>query len=320
MAQGDLSALQQRIIGALQVDGRATWRKIAQVLDEHERTVARQGSELLASKAIAVAALRMRESSVIMRLACTPGTARLACESLAQRADTTFSYMVTGVGDVVAEVICEANALNELLTLQVPSTPGLISCSTYPVLKYFRTIRGWRIGVLTAAEELALHTELTQDDTRQQGVREAAARLTENDELIIQALQRDGRASVEAVARQVRLSESTVSRRIDWLIRNSHLAIRTLVEPEALGLNTEALLWIHTAPHQVEALGAALARRPEVRYAAAVAGDCQLVADITVANPAQLYDFLSDPSWSKSMTHLQSTMVLQARKRGGQLL
>lgn len=84
-------------------------------------------------------------------------------------------------------------------------------------------------------------------------------------------------------------------------------------------LNTEALLWIHTAPNQVEAIGTALAKRPEVRYAA-VAGDCQLVADITVANPAQLYDFLSDSPWSKSMTHLQTTVVLQARKRGGQLL
>ena len=188
------------------------------------------------------------------------------------------------------------------------------------MLKYFRTIRGWRVGVLTPAEELAMATELTKDDTRQQGVREQNVRLTDNDELIAQALQRDGRASVEAIARQVRLSESTVSRRVDWLVRNSHLAIRTLVEPEALGLRTEALLWIHTAPNNIEALGTALAMRPEVRYAAAVAGDCQLVVDVTVANPAQLYQFLADTSWSKSMTHMQTTMIMQARKRGGQLL
>ncbi|MFJ6415375.1 Lrp/AsnC family transcriptional regulator [Paeniglutamicibacter sp. NPDC091659] len=320
MAEAGLSTLQRRIIGALQVDGRATWRKIAQVLDEHERTVARQGAELLAAGIITVAAIRTRESAVIMRLTCNPGTARLACESMAQRPDTSFSYLVTGVGDVVAEVVYEGNALNEILNLQLPSTPGLTSCATYPVLKYFRTIRGWRVGVLTAAEELAMGTELTKDDTRQQGVREQSLRLTENDELIAQALQRDGRASVEAIARQVRLSESTVSRRIDWLIRNSHLAIRTLVEPEALGLRTEALLWIHTAPNNVEALGTALAKRPEVRYAAAVAGDCQLVVDVTVANPAQLYQFLADASWSKSMTNMQTTMVMQARKRGGQLL
>ncbi|MGL3805654.1 Lrp/AsnC family transcriptional regulator [Paeniglutamicibacter sp. R2-26] len=325
MAQDGLTTLQRRIIGALQVDGRATWRKIAQVLDEHERTVARQGAEMLAAKTITVAAIRTRESAVIMRMTCNPGTARLACESMAQRQDTSFSYLVTGVGDVVSEVAYEGNELNEILNLQLPSTPGLTSCATYPVLKYFRTIRGWRVGVLTAAEELAMSTELTRDDTRQQGVREGnvregGGRLTENDELIAQALQRDGRASVEAIARQVRLSESTVSRRIDWLIRNSHLAIRTLVEPDALGLRTEALLWIHTAPNNVEALGTALAKRPEVRYAAAVAGDCQLVVDVTVANPAQLYQFLADSSWSTSMTNMQTTMVMQARKRGGQLI
>jgi DNA-binding Lrp family transcriptional regulator len=41
-----LDELDRRIVGALQIDGRASWRRIAEVLGEPERTIARRGSAL----------------------------------------------------------------------------------------------------------------------------------------------------------------------------------------------------------------------------------------------------------------------------------
>jgi hypothetical protein len=41
-----LDPRERRIVVALQLDGRSSWRRIAEVLDEPERTVARRGGEL----------------------------------------------------------------------------------------------------------------------------------------------------------------------------------------------------------------------------------------------------------------------------------
>lgn len=72
----ELGELEQRIVMALQVDGRATWRKIAKVLDEPERTVARHGAALLEDGKVNIAAIRHRAGAVIAALNCVPARFR----------------------------------------------------------------------------------------------------------------------------------------------------------------------------------------------------------------------------------------------------
>ncbi|MEU5837006.1 AsnC family transcriptional regulator [Streptomyces diacarni] len=309
----ELSTVQRRIIAALQVDGRATWRKIAAVLDLPERSVARHGAWLLENGLVTVAAIRHREHSLLIACTCAPGTGRIASESLSSRPDTSFSYQVTGREDLVVEMHYNGD-VTEVLSLELPATPGVSSIVVYPVLKYFKTIRGWRLGSLKPAEELALQKDPDVTSWRIQ------PNLNSKDEQIIDALHDDGRASFESIARRVAMSETSVARRIDWLLSTGQIAIRALVEPLAVGLPVEALLWVSTTPSQVEKLGQRLATRPEVRYAAAVAGDCQLVVDVTVANQAELYDFISHSAWGNSMLQVKASLVVSARKRGGRLI
>ena len=309
----EFNELERKIVIALQADGRATWRKIAQVFGEPERTVARYGQALLASSKISVAAIQHRTGSLVAAFTCAPGTVRVACEALAQRGDTSFSYMVTGQSDVVTELHYDGD-LAEILTMQLPATPGINALAVYPILKYFKTIRAWRAEPLPEAAERALRPasggELTEWSP--------SAGLTENDKLIIEVLRKDGRASVDAISRQVKMSESSVARRVDWLLRGEHISIRTLVEPALLGYPVEALLWVQTSPQSVEQLGQRLRLLPEVRYAAAVAGDAQLIVDVTVRTQKDLYRFISDTPWGQ-MVQLKTAMVLSARKRGGRL-
>lgn len=311
-----LNDLEQLIVAALQVDGRATWRKIATVLDHPERTVARHGVELLSSGMVTVAGIRRRSSSTLLRLECSPGTSRVAAEALAQRQDTTFSYLMTGGADAVAELMLDSAAVSGVLTTEIPATVGLVRALSYPVLKYFRTIRGWRSGLLTDRQVHALSSELTLD-RKETGVDEP---LNAQDEGIIKVLTEDGRSSIESIARRTGISETTAGRRLDWLLRNNRVTIRTLVEPGAINLPIEAFLWIKAAPSKVEKVGQALARRTEVRYAAAVAGDYQLVANVTLADSAALYAFITDPAWADDAYGIDSTILLQARKRGGRLI
>lgn len=309
-----LNKLQQRIVGALQVDGRATWRKVATVLGEPERTVARYGNELLASGELTVAAIRNQTGSVVSTFSCLPGAARLTVESLAQRLDTTYSYLTTGIADVVTEVHYDGEVA-DVLTLQLPATPGISKYTTYPVLKYFKTIRGWRAGVLTAAEENAMIGPYGTDRTNWIPNLE----LSETEVQIIEILKKDGRATVESIARQVGISETSASRRLDTLLAESQATIRTLVEPKLMGLPVEAQLWVETSPHLIEELGMKLAALPQVRYAAALAGDYQLLIDLTLPTQLDLYQFLTAPMWGEGQTRIRTAMVVRARKRGGRL-
>lgn len=311
-----LDHLDQRIVAALQVDGRASWRKIAVVLGEPERSVARRGTDLLTSGKVGVAALRTRTTYALMRLQCAPGTAHAAAEALAQRHDTTFSYVVTGEADCVAEVGVEKNRLGQVLGHEIPATIGVVRVASYPILKHFRTVRGWRAPVLTDREAKALQSPLTVDlDPAPDDLP-----LSQQDEAIVAALVHDGRAPAEAVARRAGVSETTATRRIDLLIRTGRLQIRAIVEPARLGLPVEALLWITTSPGDLQEVGRAMGALPEVRYAAAVAGRHQLVADVTVADPSALYDFMTSGAWAAKVHNVEATMLISPRKRGGVVL
>lgn len=309
-----LNPLQRRIVGALQVDGRATWRKIARVLGEPERSVARYGAALLESGSVTVAAIENRSGTIVATFSCTPGAARMTCESLAQRADTTYSYLITGPDDVVTELHYNGDPA-DVLTMQLPATPGLARYSTYPVLKYFKTIRGWRAGGLTEAEERALADPFGPDRTSWEHTEPPE----ETDQAIIDVLKADGRARLEFIARQVGLSESSVARRMERILGDTRATIRTLVEPGLMGLPVEAQLWVQTTPQLIDRLGTELATAPQVRYAAAIAGDYQLLVDVTMRNQGDLYRFISDSRWGESITRVRTAMVIGARKRGGRL-
>ena len=67
-----LDELDRRIVGALQVDGRASWRRIAEVLDAPFSTVNRRGTALLASGAVRVVALPRYSQTAIIEVTTVP--------------------------------------------------------------------------------------------------------------------------------------------------------------------------------------------------------------------------------------------------------
>lgn len=309
-----LTGLDLRIATALQVDPRASWRRIAQVLDAPERTVARRGQALLADGVVEVAAVRILAEAALVRVQCAPGAVRVAAESLAQRADTTFACAATGGADCVVELVCGPGRLRSVLVNEIPATVGMARAHTYPILRYFRTVREWTAGALTPEQRAALHPPPGPD---LEGMDPTYTEPSAVDALVAEALMADGRAGVEAVARRAGVSETTAARRISALIAERRLQIRALVEPADVGLPVEALLWITASPGRVDQLGRALAEDPRTRYAVAVAGDHQIVADVTCRTNQELYELVTGSDWVHLAGSVDATLVLHARKRGG---
>jgi Lrp/AsnC family transcriptional regulator for asnA, asnC and gidA len=308
--------LERQIVAALQLDPRCPWRKMAAVLGEAERTVARRGSQLLESGAVAVVGVRPRPAAVLVEMRCNPGTVRAAAQALAQRTDTTFVYTTTGTGDCVAEILTDPSHMGNVLSDELPSTIGLRDSTSYPVLRYFRTIRGWRPEVLSADRAAALRSGLTADS----GILEAPQELNRQDTELVEALCADGRMSFEALGRRAGVSEATARRRSDWLLANNQVHLRAVIEPAAFGLAVEALLWIRASPQHVEQLGKDLAELPLVRYAAAIAGDYQIIADVAVSDMSSLYRFITGSDWARYAAGVDVSILLDARKRGGRFM
>ncbi|MDR6639666.1 AsnC family transcriptional regulator [Paenarthrobacter nitroguajacolicus] len=309
-------ALERQIVAALQLDPRCPWRKMAAVLGEAERTVARRGSQLLESGAVAVVGIRPRPAVVLVEMRCLPGTVRAAANALSQRGDTTFVYTTTGTGDCVAEVLTEPARMGDVLSDELPSTIGLRDSTSYPVLRYFRTIRGWRPEVLPVDKAEALRSNLAQDS----GILVRQQQMSRQDNELIDALCADGRMSFEALGRRVGVSEATARRRSEWLLTNNQVHVRAIVEPASFGLAVEALLWIRASPQHVERVGKSLAELPTVRYAAAIAGNYQIMADVTVEDMSSLYRFITDSEWAQEATGVDVSILLDARKRGGRVM
>lgn len=311
-----MDELELRIVEALQIDGRASWRKIASALGENERTVARRGSDLLASAAVSVAAIHLSPVSLILRARCTPGTMQETAKALAARDDTSFVYAVTGQSDVVAEVLTTPEELGRLITTELPTTPGVVSLETYPALKFYRTIGGWRLGVLSEAEAAAMGASSASD----QFLLEPMAKLEPADALIVDCLRGDGRMGFEELSQRAGISESTARRRVEWLLSTRQIQIRALVEPRDVGLPVEALIWFRLSPQRTASVADALMGHREVRYASVIAGGYQLLVDVTVRSMNELHEFLSDADWIGDVDGVEISLIVDSHKRGGRLV
>ncbi|MCU1644125.1 MAG: AsnC family protein [Nocardia sp.] len=309
-----LDELDRRIVGALQIDGRAAWSRIAAVLGEPERTVARHGNRLLESGAVTVTALAPRGDAVLVRIRCTPGTAGVCGRTLAHRPDAVFSYVLTGSVDCVAEIICLPERVADLVLQERPGIPGLVESNTLPVLRYFRTVHEWQPALLTATEAAEL-TELPPLTPAPTGA--GAQRLGREERLIVRALAEDGRRTYDEIARIAGISEPTARRRVESLRRTGVVHIRAVVAPAALGLGVEALLWIRTQPSTVELVGRLLLESPYVRYAAVIMGDHQIVADVAVPDKLRLYELLTGADWVAHVESVETSMVIEVLKTSG---
>lgn len=310
-----LDEFDQRIVAALQVDGRASWRRIAGVLREPERTVARRGARLLSAGSVAVRGFALRGEMVVLRLNCAPSALRVAATSLARRPDTTFTYLMTGAADCTVEISCPAHRLAALVLDELPGTPGLVSSSTNPVLRYFRGVHEWQPGLLSA-DEVAAMTEFplvrtyTATPEQPRGPEER---------LLVRLLTEDGRRTNEELAVLARLSEPTVRRRIDAMRREGRLLVRAVVDPVLLGLPVEALLWMKMSPRFVDVVGEALLDSHFVRYAAATAGEYQLLVHVAITDTTALHEFITTAPWAEHVDMVETSMIVAAPKRTGVL-
>lgn len=130
------------------------------------------------------------------------------------------------------------------------------------------------------------------------------------DRAIVAALQRDGRASVSAIAADTHVSRAHAYQRIAKLRERGVITGYTVtVDPVAMGLRSSAYVTLKLRQHSWRALKQVLERIPEVQHVALVGGSFDVILLVRAADNEALRRVVFDvlqalPEVVDTQTHL----------------
>lgn len=287
--------LDLRLLCALELNGRASFSRLAAVLGASDQTVARRYRRLCSEGGLRVVAVRdaerLGQDQWTLRLRCVPDAALTIADALAKRPDTNWIGLASGGTEIVFGTRPRsAGDRDDLLLGKLPRTPRVLEIRAHQMLhRFYGGPTGWlgKFGVLRDDEIAALRPEPVPDA--------GPARIEPSDEPLLAVLERDGRAGYPELQRATGRSESAVKRRLAALLGSGAVYIDVEYHSEIFGFPTAAALWITTTPATLHAVGEALATHDQIAHAAATAGPSNLTATAVFRDTAELYAYLSGP-------------------------
>lgn len=298
-AHRSLSEEDMELVHALQINGRASFTEIADVLGISDQTAARRWSRLRSAGKLRVLGLtdprRLGNSVWLVRVRCTPDAASSLGKAMARRTDTTWVNLDSGGTEISCSVRTRSPGPEESPLLQkLPRTPQVVDLSAHCSLHVFF---GHDLGPINkrgplTAEQVAALTPPDTPDRASDAT--PPVPLDDSDRHLLDLLARDGRAATADLAAATGLSPSTVRRRITELRSAGALYFDVDYHPDILQQNFRAALWLEIDPSRLVEAGSALAAHPEVAYATATTGAANLYASIDVATAQLFYRYLTE--------------------------
>ncbi|WP_410791550.1 Lrp/AsnC family transcriptional regulator [Kribbella sp. C-35] len=312
-----VDAIDRALVHALQLDGRAPYSRIGEVLGVSTQTVARRFNRLRAEAGLRVIGLPDPQvagrSQWLLRLTAAPHAAQDLAGALSRRSDTSWIKLASGGTEIVAIVHTTQTDGNPLLLHDIPRTAGITSVSAHYLLHlYVGGPTAWRgrAKSLTAAQESALRSfPPTRASTG------SVRGLNAGDGKLLAGLAADGRATHADLAVRTGWSAATVARRMEELQQSGAIYFDVDIDPVALGFTTSAMLWLSVPPAHLDAVGRALAEHDELGFVAATTGRSNLVAQAVCASPNALHTYLTERVGAiEHITAIETVPVLRTVK------
>ncbi|GGC90612.1 hypothetical protein GCM10011512_17020 [Tersicoccus solisilvae] len=316
MPAAELDETDRQIAAALIRDGRASWRAIAEVLGQQERTVARRGKRLFATGAVRIHALANPSvlndaDAYLLRVDARPADVRAIGRWLAEREQTLWVSALAGSSSCVAEIFLPRGTLGATLYDDVAGLEGVRDVALRPLVRHHRTVSGWRPDVLSAEQYLALSPD--EDASRATLRPPGGEPLDEGNRALVDLLRRHGRATLEELAAGTGLAKATVSRRLDGLTASGALFIRAVLDPATLGYPVEALVELECRIGALDDVGRAVAELPSTRWAAST-GE-RIVVQSALAGVTDLERTLARLGGLDGVTAVRSSLYAEIFKR-----
>jgi DNA-binding Lrp family transcriptional regulator len=312
--------LDVQLVHALQLDGRAPFSLIGEVLGVSDQTIARRYSRLRSAGLLRVLGLVepdvMGLTSWLIRVQCTPSTAAAVAEALARRPDTAWISLISGGTEVACVVRTRSGDDDSHLLLDtLPRSRGVTGISAQCALHtYFGGVLSLinKSGTLTPDQVAALQPRA--------GDRATTGRVTAEDGALLAALERDGRTTFSDLAAATGWSQTTVRRRITGLRASGMLYFDVDFHHSLLDITARAMVWLTVSPDQLSAAGQAMAGHPETAYVAATTGAANLYASVLCPSTEALYAYLTGSIAQLPGLHdVETILVMRTVKRSGLL-
>jgi DNA-binding Lrp family transcriptional regulator len=323
-----VDSLDLRLLNALHLDGRAPFSRIAEVLGVSDQTVARRYQRLRQEGALRVVgrldARRMGHVEWAIRLQCAPGTSKAVAAALAKRGDASWVRLASAGTEVVCLVRTSSDEERDVLLLdRLPATRPVVSIKAHCLLRTFWGGQtGWSAVTsgLSEDEVAALSPEpappAAAHDLRRSAI--TAITLDAGDRVLLVELAGDGRMSNAKLAAATGWHEATVRRRIEALRETGALYFDLDIDSRALGYACTAMLWITVEPSSLSAAGQALARHPEITFAAATTGPTNLLGTVVCTDVYALYDYVAEQAGRlPGVREIESAPIIRTVKRTG---
>ena len=312
----------RQLIRALQLDPRAPFSRIAEILGVSEQTVARRYRKLRGDGYLRVMGLvsprGVGVTEWLVRIGCRPGGARRLADALARREDVSWVTLSSGG----SEIVCAVRPLSqrqsdELLLQRLPATSQVLSVATHAVLHRFAGREADWAGYVD---------ELTDEQVTQLAAAPPAGLaspdlLQPSDGPLLAALALDGRTSYATLAKEAGWTEGRVVRRVEALREAGILYFDVDLATEMLGFKASAYLWLIVEPAHLAAVGEEISRHAEVPFAAAITGSANLVTSIVCRDSEALYEYVTTKiSAAAGVRQLEISPVLSRIKQAGSLM
>ncbi|MEU8173454.1 Lrp/AsnC family transcriptional regulator [Microbispora hainanensis] len=318
-----LDELDQALVHALHVDGRAPFSRIAEVLGVSTQTVTRRYRRLRAEAGLRVVGLpgqdRGGQTQWVVRLTTTPTAAQALGYALARRPDTSWVKLASGGTEIFAIVRTadDVRPSRSLLLHDIPRTSGITAVSAHLLLHtYLGGPTAWRgrLRALDGEQQRALAGPAPSPGTSDR------VSLTDGDHRLIDSLRHDGRAGYAELAAATGWSPATVARRLAELRACGAVFFDVEVDVASYGVTTQALLWMAVAPAHLDRVAAILATHDELAVVAATTGATNLLAHALCAGPADLHRYLTRRLGALDRIRtLETAPVLHTLKAAGHL-
>jgi Lrp/AsnC family transcriptional regulator for asnA, asnC and gidA len=139
--------------------------------------------------------------------------------------------------------------------------------------------------------------------------------LDEIDQRVIRILQADGRKPNTEIARELRVSETTVRKRISQLVSRGLINIVAVPTPRAVGMNLSAIIGISVELPRLRAISAELKRQREVRYCGVSTGRYDIIVEAFFFDQRHFLDFISTRlGRMEGITSLETSVILDIVK------
>ncbi|MEM1507546.1 MAG: Lrp/AsnC family transcriptional regulator [Candidatus Bathyarchaeia archaeon] len=112
---------------------------------------------------------------------------------------------------------------------------------------------------------------------------------------ILKILQKDASVSFTEIAHQLKVSESTVRKRVEKMRQEGVIKRFTvIVEPSKIGFNVIAIVGIDVEPSKILEVSQKLCELPETRYVATSTGDHMIMVEVWAKDTRDLMRIISE--------------------------